>query len=167
MSSKSPYKAGAPPKYLNDFSKALAGEVRILLQEVGKLRDERRQLQQDISELMAIKARHGADVAAWVKPEAPPPEPEPAPAEPAPAIEAKPGWKTVHKKPERKPKAPKALPPPATPAPPPPPDPTKNLPSWATWRPNPLYQPTPSKFVPPLPVPPTPRPPGLFGYGDP
>lgn len=34
------------PRYLNDFSKALASEVRILLQEVGKLRDERRQLQQ-------------------------------------------------------------------------------------------------------------------------
>lgn len=33
-------------RYLNDFSKALASEVRILLQEVGKLRDERRQLQQ-------------------------------------------------------------------------------------------------------------------------
>ena len=32
-------------RYLNDFSKALAGEVRILLAEVGKLRDERRQLQ--------------------------------------------------------------------------------------------------------------------------
>lgn len=32
-------------RYLNDFSKALAGEVRILLDEVGKLRDERRQLQ--------------------------------------------------------------------------------------------------------------------------
>ena len=32
-------------RYINDFSKALASEVRILLQEVGKLRDERRQLQ--------------------------------------------------------------------------------------------------------------------------
>lgn len=32
-------------RYLQDFSKALAGEVRILLQEVGKLRDERSQLQ--------------------------------------------------------------------------------------------------------------------------
>jgi len=32
-------------RYLNDFSKALASEVRILLAEVGKLRDERRQLQ--------------------------------------------------------------------------------------------------------------------------
>ncbi|KAJ7327854.1 hypothetical protein DFH08DRAFT_884113 [Mycena albidolilacea] len=30
------------PKYINDFSKALAGEVKILLAEVGKLRDERR-----------------------------------------------------------------------------------------------------------------------------
>lgn len=33
------------PRYINDFSKALASEVRILLDEVGKLRDERRALQ--------------------------------------------------------------------------------------------------------------------------
>ena len=32
-------------RHLNDFTKALAAEVRILLQEVGQLRDERRQLQ--------------------------------------------------------------------------------------------------------------------------
>jgi hypothetical protein len=32
-------------RYINDFSKALAGEVRILLAEVGQLRDERRALQ--------------------------------------------------------------------------------------------------------------------------
>jgi hypothetical protein len=32
-------------RYLHDFSKALASEVRILLAEVGKLRDERRALQ--------------------------------------------------------------------------------------------------------------------------
>jgi hypothetical protein len=32
-------------RYVNDFTKALASEVRILLAEVGKLRDERRQLQ--------------------------------------------------------------------------------------------------------------------------
>ncbi|KAJ7454165.1 hypothetical protein FB451DRAFT_1408508 [Mycena latifolia] len=30
------------PKYINDFSKALAGEVQILLAEIGKLRDEKR-----------------------------------------------------------------------------------------------------------------------------
>jgi hypothetical protein len=34
-----------PCRYIQDFGKALSGEVRILLQEVGKLRDERRQLQ--------------------------------------------------------------------------------------------------------------------------
>ncbi|KZV95823.1 hypothetical protein EXIGLDRAFT_765900 [Exidia glandulosa HHB12029] len=68
MSSKSPYK-GAPPKYLNDFSKALASEVRILLQEVGKLRDERRQLQQEIAELMSVKAKHsgGGEFAGYLK----------------------------------------------------------------------------------------------------
>lgn len=32
-------------RYIQDFSKALAGEVKILLSEVGKLRDEKRALQ--------------------------------------------------------------------------------------------------------------------------
>lgn len=32
-------------RFLADFSKALSNEVRLLLQEVGQLRDERRQLQ--------------------------------------------------------------------------------------------------------------------------
>ncbi|KIM24997.1 hypothetical protein M408DRAFT_331470 [Serendipita vermifera MAFF 305830] len=36
-------------------SKALAAEVRILLQEVGKLRDEKRALQFEVSELLAAK----------------------------------------------------------------------------------------------------------------
>jgi len=36
-------------------SKALAAEVRILLQEVGKLRDEKRALQYEVSELLAAK----------------------------------------------------------------------------------------------------------------
>ena len=40
-------------------SKALASEVRILLQEVGKLRDERRALQYEIAQLMALKSQHG------------------------------------------------------------------------------------------------------------
>ncbi|KAK6988152.1 hypothetical protein R3P38DRAFT_280524 [Favolaschia claudopus] len=33
------------PKYIIDFSKALANEVKILLGEVGKLRDEKRALE--------------------------------------------------------------------------------------------------------------------------
>lgn len=44
-------------RYLNDFSKALASEVRILLAEVGKLRDERRQLQLYASTLYPANVR--------------------------------------------------------------------------------------------------------------
>lgn len=33
-------------QYLDDFSKALSEEVRMLLKEVGKLREEKRALQQ-------------------------------------------------------------------------------------------------------------------------
>jgi hypothetical protein len=33
-------------QYLDEFSKALASEVRMLLGEVGKLREERRNIQQ-------------------------------------------------------------------------------------------------------------------------
>ncbi|KAH7101731.1 hypothetical protein BKA62DRAFT_702069 [Auriculariales sp. MPI-PUGE-AT-0066] len=175
MSQKQPYGKGAPPKYLNDFSKALASEVRILLQEVGKLRDERRQLQQEIAELMAVKAKHGLPGGeyappTWMLPAPPPPEPEHAPpAELGPPVEAKPGWRTVHKKPERRPREPKALPappPPPVAAPAPMPDPGRGLPSWAQWRPNPHLQPTPGRRGSPLPVPPTPRPQGLFGSDD-
>lgn len=43
------------------FSKALAQEVRILLQEVGKLRDERRQLQFEVAELLAVKVNSSID----------------------------------------------------------------------------------------------------------
>ncbi|KAF8581198.1 hypothetical protein K439DRAFT_1647953 [Ramaria rubella] len=168
MSNKSTYK-GTPPKYLNDFSKALASEVRILLQEVGKLRDERRALQFEIAELMAVKSKHGAggEYSPDWKPReqaaAPAPPPPPPTEEPA-AGPAKPAWRTVNRKPlaHKKDAAPKSLPPPA-PAPPPQEAP-KALPSWSTWKPNPLLAPTPK--VPgtaPLPPPPTPRPQGLFG----
>ncbi|KAJ7235251.1 hypothetical protein C8J57DRAFT_1471486 [Mycena rebaudengoi] len=153
------------PKYINDFSKALAVEVKILLEEVGKLRDEKRALQYEIAELMSIKSKHSADgaySAGW-HPPAPPPEP---PAEPAPPPGPAPGgWRTVHAAhaPGKRrllrgaPAAP--TPPPAaapTPAPAPP-----NLPAWAQWRPSPnLTPPTagPSVAV----VAPPPRS-GLFG----
>jgi hypothetical protein len=45
-------------RYLNDFSKALASEVRILLQEVGKLRDERGALQQYVQKQTLLHQRH-------------------------------------------------------------------------------------------------------------
>ena len=36
-------------QYLDEFSKALATEVRMLLGEVGKLREERRNIQQCVT----------------------------------------------------------------------------------------------------------------------
>ena len=74
-------------RYMNDFTKALSVEVKMLLEEVGRLRDERRSLQlwvilflhrmvyddwlafelllvcvtrREIAELMALKSKHGA-----------------------------------------------------------------------------------------------------------
>ncbi|KAJ3477042.1 hypothetical protein NLI96_g10734 [Meripilus lineatus] len=195
MANKGSY-PGAPPKYMNDFTKALSVEVKLLLEEVGKLRDERRMLQYEIAELMALKSKHGAGgeyIPDWapkvsLASSLPPTlqtipiplfiwkrEPTPPPASPPPlAIEdvqpAKPAWRTVHKKPERKPK-PKALPPPpADPVPGPPLEPPRNLPSWAQWRPNPVFSPQPkvgtSSAPLPAPAPVAPRG-GLFGPPSP
>ncbi|KAF7342289.1 hypothetical protein MVEN_01817000 [Mycena venus] len=143
------------PKYINDFSKALAAEVKILLEEVGKLRDEKRALQFEIAELMSIKAKHSQDGVyspGWRPPqpqiEAPPSEPAPPPA-PAPG-----GWRTVHPPhvPRRKQHQPKQIQGQSensskqkqiasAPAPPLAPQPNGNLPAWAQWRPNPLLAP--------------------------
>ncbi|EIW51986.1 uncharacterized protein TRAVEDRAFT_32177 [Trametes versicolor FP-101664 SS1] len=159
MSQKGNY--GAPPKYLNDFSKALASEVRILLAEVGKLRDERRQLQYEIAELMAVKSKHGAG-GEYTPDWAPKHEEAPPPAIAAPPVDseiiddsmpARPAWRTVHKREERrqKPKA-KAIaappPPPAIAAPEP-----MTLPAWAQWKPNPLLSPVPVAGSPSAPLP--------------
>ncbi|KAJ7476321.1 hypothetical protein B0H11DRAFT_2426760 [Mycena galericulata] len=137
------------PKYINDFSKALAGEMKILLAEVGKLRDEKRALQFEIAELMSIKAKHSADGVYEPGWRPPPPEEAPPPPEPAPPPAPAPGgWRTVHAPhvPRRRQQqlALRASPAPApAPAPPPPPPaaPAPNLPAWAQWRPNPLLAP--------------------------
>ncbi|KAA1474583.1 hypothetical protein DENSPDRAFT_841187 [Dentipellis sp. KUC8613] len=165
-SNKGTYNTGGAPKYINDFSKALAGEVRILLQEVGKLRDERRALQHEIAELMALKSKHGAggEYSPDWRPKEPLPDVSPPPPPPpevmdGPPAPARPAWRTVNKRPERKHKSKT----PATPAPAPPaqlmpPEPPKpDLPSWAQWRPNPLLAPqarapTPSQAVVQAPV---------------
>lgn len=190
--SKTSYK-GPPPKYLNDFSKALASEVRVLLAEVGKLRDERRALQYEIAELMSVKSKHGAggEYAPHWKPPMPeegkedgPPE-EGTEKEEVPA--AKPAWRVVGKRPERTPRERKAakaaaaaaaagtsVSAPTTPGPtkglgkvaPSPPE--KNVPTWATWRPNPLVVPTPRMANGPLPAGNVaPRQAGLFGPPSP
>ncbi|KAI0332158.1 hypothetical protein GY45DRAFT_1299422 [Cubamyces sp. BRFM 1775] len=153
---------GAPPKYLNDFSKALASEVRVLLAEVGKLRDERRQLQYEIAELMAVKSKHGAGgefTPDWAPKHEEPPVPA-SPPPPAPpsviddGIPARPAWRTVHKREERRHKAKaKAI---QAPPPPPPaiaaPEPV-NVPAWAQWKPNPLLSPAPIPGTPAAPLP--------------
>ncbi|KAG2073352.1 hypothetical protein BDR04DRAFT_1094752 [Suillus decipiens] len=155
-------------RYLNDFSKALASEVRILLAEVGKLRDERRQLQFEIAELMAVKSKHGAGgeySPDWrPPPQEPPPPPPPAASPPPEEVitgPARPAWRVVHKPQRREKPAPKSLP---APAPVPAIEPPKpNLPAWAQWRPNPAHAPAPMPApVSPRPVTPAARP-GLFG----
>ncbi|KAG8851671.1 hypothetical protein FRB96_009167 [Tulasnella sp. 330] len=45
--------------YLDEFSKALSSEVRLLLKEVGKLREEKRALQHEIGCLLCMKSKYG------------------------------------------------------------------------------------------------------------
>ncbi|KAJ7142685.1 hypothetical protein C8R44DRAFT_194186 [Mycena epipterygia] len=171
MNSSAPRK-GPPggPKYINDFSKALAGEMKILLAEVGKLRDEKRALQFEIAELMSIKAKHSEGLYApgWE----PGTQLQVAPAEPAPpAAPAPGGWRTVHPPhvPRRKQQQQlqqqlqqqqqhqhqhqhqqqqqqqqlslRGKPAKSRVPPQPAPAPEPNLPAWAHWRPNPLLAP--------------------------
>jgi len=181
--SKPAYNKGPPPKYLNDFSKALASEVRILLAEVGKLRDERRALQFEIAELMSVKSKHGAggEYAPHWKPTMPEEEKEEGPAEEGEKEEippAKPAWRVVSKRPDRKPRAKRGKTAPTAPASPGPAKggldsnvsspPAKDIPAWATWRPNPLVMPTPRMATGPLPTGKgAPRSAGLFGPPSP
>ncbi|KAJ7307884.1 hypothetical protein DFH08DRAFT_975271 [Mycena albidolilacea] len=152
---------GGGPKYITDLSKALSIEVKILLEEVGKLRDERRAMQFEVEELRVIRARYGGPpstasagyIGGPYGTNASPqtqliPEPEPGP--PVPPHPPAPGaWRVVHPPPAMRRPAPKA---PtkhkkiaaAAPAPPPAvtnPQPNANLPAWAQWRPNPLLVP--------------------------
>ncbi|THH29355.1 hypothetical protein EUX98_g4850 [Antrodiella citrinella] len=155
---------------MTDYSKALASEIKTLLNEVGKLRDERQQLQYEIADLLATRSKYGGgEYPPWIgKRESTPPPPTPPP-QPL-AIEdvepARPAWRTVQKRPEgRRPKqkAIAAAPPPAMPTPEPA-APT-NLPAWAQWRPNPLHSPQPQLASPgPSRMPPRA---GLFGTPSP
>jgi hypothetical protein len=46
-------------KHLNEFSKSLAEEVRLLLREVGKLREEKRNIQYEIGCMLCLKSKYG------------------------------------------------------------------------------------------------------------
>ncbi|KAF7292941.1 PH domain-containing protein [Mycena indigotica] len=165
--------------YLDEFSKALASEVRMLLGEVGKLREERRALQHELGYLLTMKSKYGPGgefEPDWKPPAAgdagpQPPQPPPPPPD---LPQARPGWRTVTQRgppPPRKPKkkdgAPAPQPPPAAAGGGPPPtthgmDPRSQVRSWATWQPDPGMAPTPPSREPTLLAPEQP-PQGLFG----
>ncbi|KAJ7075109.1 hypothetical protein B0H15DRAFT_806418 [Mycena belliarum] len=156
--------------YLDEFSKALATEVRMLLGEVGKLREERRALQHELGYLLCMKSKYGPGgefEPEWKPPPgAPggPPLDPPAPPPPPELPHAKPGWRTVTQRSTapRKQKKKEAAPPP----PPPNPDPRRQVNSWATWQPDPALQPTPTSHEATLLVPDGASP-GLFGPRSP
>ncbi|KAL4251010.1 hypothetical protein ABKN59_006567 [Abortiporus biennis] len=180
--------------YLDEFSKALASEVRMLLVEVGQLREQRKALQFEIGETLIFKAKHDPggmfdpnyrpDIRVvprdWPEPEAPAPEVPPAPEEPQ---QAPPAWRQVHhpssrlRRPRRSaPTGQQAAPAPPAPVQPsivyPPPGPQGMPPdrarSWATWQPDLANQPSPVSRPPSeLLVPAHQSPPGLFGPRSP
>ncbi|KAG2159394.1 uncharacterized protein EDB93DRAFT_1115448 [Suillus bovinus] len=157
--------------YLDEFSKALATEVRMLLGEVGKLREERRNIQHELGYLMMMKAKYGPG--GEFDPEWKPPMPGPGGPEPPPPPEApppppdepgptRPAWRTLHNTRRiRKPR--RDQPPPPEPAPAPMRQPVH---SWVTWHPNPAHAPSPPSIEPNLIVPDQGSP-GLFGPRSP
>ncbi|KAG1752144.1 hypothetical protein EDB19DRAFT_1094104 [Suillus lakei] len=158
--------------YLDEFSKALATEVRMLLGEVGKLREERRNIQHELGYLMMMKAKYGPGGEFdpdWKPPmpgpggpDAPPPPeaPPPPPDEPGPA---RPAWRTLPRNTRRIRKPRPDQPPPPEPGPAPMRQPVH---SWVTWHPNPALAPTPPSIEPNLIVPDQGSP-GLFGPRSP
>ncbi|KAJ7246101.1 hypothetical protein B0H12DRAFT_1126792 [Mycena haematopus] len=160
--------------YLDEFSKALASEVRMLLGEVGKLREERRALQHELGYLLSIQSKYGAGgefepdwKPAPGAPGGPPLYPVPPPPLPEPEF-AKPAWRTViNRRPaeQRKTNRRDAAPPPAG-APEAASDPRRQVGSWASWQPDPGLAPTPPSREPILQVSEDSSP-GLFGPRSP
>ncbi|KAG6380162.1 hypothetical protein JVT61DRAFT_8251 [Boletus reticuloceps] len=152
--------------YLDEFSKALAAEVRMLLGEVGKLREERRNIQHELGYLLMLKAKYGPGGefdSEWKPPMAPgaPPPPPPPPDVPAPEDmpPSRPAWRTVQQRSSRRSRKRQEV------APEPPPEP-RQAHSWVTWQPNPALAPTPPSVEPTLLVPDRGSP-GLFGPRSP
>ncbi|KAJ6462588.1 hypothetical protein C8R45DRAFT_841713 [Mycena sanguinolenta] len=154
--------------YLDEFSKALATEVRMLLGEVGKLREERRALQHELGYLLCMKSKYGPGgefEPDWKPPPgAPGGPPLDPPAPPPPDLpQARPGWRTVAQRRgatarQRKTKKKDATVPLF--------DPRQQLRQWAVWQPDPSIVPTPPAHEPTLLVPDISSP-GLFGPRSP
>ncbi|KAA1474371.1 hypothetical protein DENSPDRAFT_882747 [Dentipellis sp. KUC8613] len=175
--------------YLDEFSKSLAAEVRMLLGEVGRLREERRALQYELGCLMCMRSKYGpgGEFDPEWKPttgplapggpaaDAPPPPPE---APPPPPEHARPAWRSVPTKGSRRLRRKSDGPPASAPQPPPPPphEISHMMPpiqeggragSWATWLPDPNIEYTPPPTEPTtLLAPPEPQR-GLFGPRSP
>ncbi|KAI0290779.1 hypothetical protein BC826DRAFT_1025162 [Russula brevipes] len=65
--------------YLNEFTKSMATEVRMLLGEVGKLREERRNIQFEIGTLLTLRSKYeagGVFDPDWKPPAPPAPAPD-------------------------------------------------------------------------------------------
>ncbi|KAH9993287.1 hypothetical protein BJV74DRAFT_884401 [Russula compacta] len=145
--------------YLDEFSKSLASEVRMLLGEVGKLREERRTIQLEIGTLLCLRSNYqgglfDSDWKPTTGPLAPQPPGDLPPDEPsAPPPEPRQGaWRTLpprggmrrfRKKSEPRPAGPVAE---TTPPAAPPPDRAQTTGSWATWQGLPAdYTPPPTE----------------------
>ncbi|KAI0050275.1 hypothetical protein FA95DRAFT_1487620, partial [Auriscalpium vulgare] len=88
--------------YLDEFSKSLAAEVRMLLGEVGKLREEKRAIEHEMGMLLILRSKYGPGgefEPDWKPPTpfAPQPQPEAGPpdAPPPPPEPARPAWRTL------------------------------------------------------------------------
>ncbi|CAL1709933.1 unnamed protein product [Somion occarium] len=161
--------------YLDDFSKSLASEVRLLIGEVGKLHERKRTLNYQIGTFMCLQAQIGPGGILdpdwvpenYVQPEPPAAEPVPEPEPMAPAPSA---WRYIpgrnrlrrvrtasrpHQAPPSAPGQPQVPYPGAQPRP---------GASWQSemWRPTHLEQITPPQVTPTLLTPQQPSP-GLFG----
>ncbi|KIM24288.1 hypothetical protein M408DRAFT_234148 [Serendipita vermifera MAFF 305830] len=122
--------------HLNEFSKSLAEEVRLLLREVGKLREEKRNIQYEIGCMLCLKSKYGpgGEFDPEWRPttgplaEGPPMPSAPGEENPVPPpddrpMTAPPAWRTIHTK-RKAPKKREQQAPPASvqaPAPAPPP----------------------------------------------
>ncbi|KAI0752741.1 hypothetical protein C8Q80DRAFT_472567 [Daedaleopsis nitida] len=159
--------------YLDEFSRSLATEVRMLLSEVGKLREDKRNLEYQIGELLQFKSKYGPGGEfdpSWkpamtcVPTDAAPPEPAPAPEEPEIPGPAPSAWRTINPRSSRRSRRSAA----AAAPPPPPPEPVPPATqSWATWQPNPAFQPSPPIQPVEHLLAPSQSSPGLFGPRSP
>ncbi|KAL4072252.1 hypothetical protein J3A83DRAFT_4240397 [Scleroderma citrinum] len=162
--------------YLDEFSKVLAGEVRMLLGEVGKLREERRSIQHELGFLMMMKSKYGPG--GEFDPDWHPPMPPPPPDAPSAQVrqrsvpqrrddDSNPDWQSDVPPHPRLNGILSGSPLPS-PSPPPPPESASEpryTESWATWHPNPALSPTPPSIEPSLL--PDRQSPGLFGPRSP